>query len=50
VVDNVAERDQLGNLAIAGNSQHPVVVPIGGEEPAAKGFDRVLHQPFWERD
>ena len=40
--DDVAERDQLGNLAIAGDPQHPVVVPVGDEEPAAEGFDRVL--------
>ena len=40
--DDVAERDQLGDLAIAGDPQHPVVVPVGDEEPAAEGFDRVL--------
>jgi hypothetical protein len=40
--DDVAERDQLGNLAIAGDPQHPVVVPVGDEEPAAEGFDRLL--------
>lgn len=35
--DDVAERDQLGDLAIAGDPQHPVVVPIGNEEPAEEG-------------
>src|SRR4029453_12125326 len=40
--DNVAERNHLGNLAVEGDPQHPVVVPVGNEKPAAEGFDRVL--------
>ena len=40
--DDVVERDQLGDLAVERDPQHPVVVPIGDQEPAAEGFQRVL--------
>ncbi len=40
--DDVAERDQLGDLAVEGDPQHAVVVPVGDQEPAAVGLQRVL--------
>ena len=40
--DDVVERDQLGDLAVERDPQHPVVVPVGDQEPATVGFQRVL--------
>ena len=40
--DDVAELDQLADLAVAGGLVDPVVVPIGDQEPAAVGLQRVL--------
>ena len=40
--DDVAERDQLTDLAIECDAQHAVVVSIGDQEPATVGFQRVL--------
>ena len=40
--DDVAERDQLADLAVEGDPQHAVEVPIGDQEPATVGLQRVL--------
>ena len=40
--DDVVERDQLGDLAVECDPQHAVVVPIGDQEPATVGLQRVL--------
>jgi hypothetical protein len=40
--DDVAELDELADLAVAGDLVDPVVVPIGDQEPAAVGLQRVL--------
>ena len=40
--DDVVERDQHGDLAVERDSQHAVEVPIGDQEAATVGLQRVL--------
>jgi hypothetical protein len=40
--DDVVERNQHGNLAVASDPQHAVEVPVSDQEPATVGLQRVL--------
>jgi len=40
--DDVAERDKHGDLAVECDPEHAVEVPIGDQEPATIGLQRVL--------
>ena len=40
--DDVVERDQHADLAVERDPQHAVVVPVGDQEPATVGLQRVL--------
>jgi formylglycine-generating enzyme required for sulfatase activity len=40
--DDIAEGDHLGDFAVQGDPQHAVMVPVGDDEPAAVGNDRIL--------
>ena len=40
--DYIGERRELGNFAVEGDVQDPVVVPVGDKETSAVYFERVL--------